>query len=214
MIITVDGNVAHLRGICRHLDAQLLQCQLCQSTSHTTGDGLTGRGTSPTTIVTEPILLCISEIGMGRTEHIADIGIIVGMLVGVAHQETNRASCRLAFEDTRQQLHLITFLSASGDAALSRTTTIEFRLDKVQINSYACRHAIHHTTDTGTMTLTECGQRKYMSKRISHGQHPPQPPPLQPPQPPSQPPPQPAHSLVAFSISEISSLVAGRLSTT
>ena len=43
VVVLVECNVSHLRGICLYADARLLQGQLSQSTAHNAADGNTCR---------------------------------------------------------------------------------------------------------------------------------------------------------------------------
>ena len=105
---------------------------------------------------------------MRRTEDIADILVVMGMLIRVSHQETNRTSSGSSFEDTRKDFDLIALGTRSGELALSWLTAIQFVLDKIHIDGDARRHTIYHASNALTMTFAKGSQRKYIAKGISH----------------------------------------------
>jgi hypothetical protein len=77
------------------------------------------------------------------------------MLVGVIDNKSDGTSRRLAFKDTTEEFHLVSFIPPSGDVALSGAAAIKLMLDKIHVNVYACRHSINDTADGLSMTLAE-----------------------------------------------------------
>jgi N-acetylglucosamine-6-phosphate deacetylase len=53
---------------------------------------------------------------------------------------------------------MVSFLPGRSQTALSRFTAVEFVLDKVHVDVYACRVAIYHTSDSRSVTFTETRQ--------------------------------------------------------
>ena len=92
---------------------------------------------------------------MRRTEQLTHIIVVVGVLVGVTHDEADGASRRLALKHTTQQFHLILLLSACRDAALSWTAPVKLRLDECQVNSDACRHAVDNAANSLPVALAK-----------------------------------------------------------
>ena len=105
---------------------------------------------------------------MGWPEQVAQVIIVLRMLVCIPDNKTDGTACRLAFEDTAQQFHSVCFLPGCGELALSWSAPVEFLLDEVQIDVYACRHAINHTANGFAMTLAEGRQREDVSERVTH----------------------------------------------
>jgi hypothetical protein len=77
------------------------------------------------------------------------------MLVGVIDNKSDGASRRLAFKDTTEELHLVSFIPPGCDVALSGAAAIKLMLDKLHVNVYAGRHSINDTADGLSMTLAE-----------------------------------------------------------
>ena len=51
---------------------------------------------------------------------------------------------------------------------LSRAPPVELMLYEIDIDIYAWRHAVDHTSHSLAMAFAKGGQRKYMSKSVSH----------------------------------------------
>jgi hypothetical protein len=77
------------------------------------------------------------------------------MLIGVIDNKSDGASRRLAFKDTTEELHLVSFIPPGCDVALSGSAAIKLMLDKLHVDVYACRHSINDTADGLSMTLAE-----------------------------------------------------------
>ena len=105
---------------------------------------------------------------MGRTKEITDIIVILRMLIGIPHDEPDRRSRRLSFEDATEQFYLVRLIARGRHLALAGAATGELMLDKVEIKVYPCRHTVDNAADSSAMTLTEGRQRKDIPKRISH----------------------------------------------
>ena len=106
-------------------------------------------------MITLAVLGRICIVGMGGAEHFAHILIVLGVLVGVAHNKSDRATCRFTFEHATEQLKLVSLLTACGYRALTWATTVKLRLDEVKVDVNASRHAVHHSTHGLAMTLAE-----------------------------------------------------------
>ena len=49
---------------------------------------------------------------------------------------------------------------------MSRTATVQFTLDEIDIDGNTCWHAVNNTANRLSMTLAECCQREYVAKSI------------------------------------------------
>ena len=101
---------------------------------------------------------------MRRTEEVADILVVVGMLVLVPYDETDGATRRFSFEDARKEFYLVRFLTTGGEQGLSRATSVQLLLDEVHVDGDAGRKAVNHATHTGTVRFAERGQAEDISK--------------------------------------------------
>jgi hypothetical protein len=80
------------------------------------------------------------------------------VLVGISYDETDGAARRFAFKDTAEQFHLVSLLTAGGDAALSWATTIEFLLYEVDVDVDASGHTVDDASYGSTVTLAKGGE--------------------------------------------------------
>lgn len=117
-------------------------------------------------MVADAVLLVICVVGVRRTEEATHILVVLGVLVGVAHEEADRTARGLALEDAREEFYLICLLTASGDGTLSGTATCHLVLYELHIDGDACWHAVDDATDACAVALTECGDGIYLSECI------------------------------------------------
>ena len=76
--------------------------------------GLARGSTATTTIVTLPVLLYVSVIGVSGAEFILDIRVVARLLIHVLDQQTNRRTGGPALEDTRKYAHRVVFAPLGG----------------------------------------------------------------------------------------------------
>ena len=75
-------------------------------------------------MVAHAIFLRIGVVGMRGAEHLAHVVVIAGVLVLVAHNEADRAACRLTLEDTAEQFHVVCLIACRRNVALTRAPTV------------------------------------------------------------------------------------------
>src|SRR5574344_203546 len=119
-------------------------------------------------MVAHAVFGSVGVVGMRGAEHIAHILIILRVLIGVAHDKTDGAACGFAFEHSTKQFHLVGFLPARRDCTLSRTATVKVGLNEVEVDVYASRHSVNHSSNCLTMTLAERRKRKDITVSITH----------------------------------------------
>ena len=90
----------------------------------------------------------------------AHIVIVCRMLIGVAHDETNRTASCLSFEYSTQNLHLVSLLPICCYPALSRAAAVKFVLDELHVYHNACRHTVDDTTYSLSVAFAKCCQRE------------------------------------------------------
>ena len=94
------------------------------------------------------------------TEQASQVLIVLGMMIGVPDDETYGASRRFPFKHTAEQFHLVSFLSGSGDTALSWTPAVQFLLDEIQVDANTCWHPVDDAAYGLAVTFSEGGQRE------------------------------------------------------
>ena len=123
VIVAVERDVADLRHVGLNGDAQWAQRQLGQCTSYTAAYCDTGGGTATATMVAYAVFLEIGVVGVGGAKQPAHIVVVVGVLIGIAHDETDGRTRGAPLKDAAQQFHLVGFLALRGDAALAGSAT-------------------------------------------------------------------------------------------
>ena len=88
------------------------------------------------------------------------------MVIGVSDDETNGAARRFALKYTTEQFYLVLLLSASCNVTLSRTPSVQFLLDELNIHQNAGGHSVDNSSDSLTMTLAKGCQSEYLSESI------------------------------------------------
>ena len=76
----------------------------------------------------------------------------------VTYDEADGAACRFAFKHAAEQFHLVCLLARGRYLALSRSATVQFVLDEVEIDVDACRHTIDDASYCCSVTLAKRGQ--------------------------------------------------------
>ena len=62
-------------------------------------------------MIANTVFVMVGVVGMGGTEQTAHVLVVLRVLVGVAHDESDGAARRFALEDSTEQFHLIRFLA-------------------------------------------------------------------------------------------------------
>jgi hypothetical protein len=101
---------------------------------------------------------------MAGTKDVAKILVVVGMLIGIAHEEAYGMARGQSLEYAAQQFHLVSLLPGGDQSTLPRPATIEFALYEVHIDLNAGRHAIDDSANGGAVALSERRQAKYMAE--------------------------------------------------
>ena len=105
---------------------------------------------------------------MRWSEQVAHVVVVGGMLVGVSHDETNRASSRLSLERAAQNFHSVGFVPACCHAALSGPAPVELALDEVDVDVDAGRQTVYHSSHGFSMALPESRKCEYVAESVTH----------------------------------------------
>ena len=122
----LDG--AQLTHITAYLNT--LRCQVLFG-NRTCGNAHSGfpRGrASAAAVITHAVFVVIGVICMRRSEQVLDGRVVLGFLIGITDQQTNRAAGGHTFKHAGQNLHLIRFLALGGMPASTRLAAIQVAL--------------------------------------------------------------------------------------
>ena len=119
-------------------------------------------------MVTDSVLHCVRVISVWRAIYIFQIVVVIGVLVFIPNDKTNRASGGFPFKNTWKKLNFISFFTCSGKNGLSRTATIKFLLYEFFVDDNSCRKSVNHSSNSFSMRLTETCEPKDIAKWIKH----------------------------------------------
>src|SRR5690606_24413072 len=103
------------------------------------------------------VLVVVGVVGVGRAEQVLDGRVVLGLLVGVADQEADRATGGLALEHAGEDFHLVRFLALGGVAAGARLAAIQVALQVVGRQLQPRRAAIDNSHQGRAMALAGGG---------------------------------------------------------
>lgn len=117
--------------------------------------------------------MVVAVIGMGRTEHILDCRIVLGLLIGIANQQTYRTTRGTPFEYPGKDFHLIRLLALGGVPAGTRLAPIQIQLQVGSTQLQPRRTAIDNGDQRRTMTFASSCDSKQGAQGVSgHACHP------------------------------------------
>jgi hypothetical protein len=108
-------------------------------------------------MVAYAILGRIGKVGMRGSEDITNVVVVITMLIGVAHKETDGTPGGISFKHTTEYLHMVFFFTSCSEFALPWATACQLRLDEIHVHLYACWHTIYHATYARSVALTKTG---------------------------------------------------------
>ena len=111
--------------------------------------------------------MVVGVIGVGRTEQILDRRVVLGLLIGVANQQANRAAGRHPFKHPGQDLDLIGFLTLGGVAAGAGLAAIQITPQVFARQRQAGRAAIHNGDQSRAVAFASRGNSEESTKRVS-----------------------------------------------
>ena len=132
--------------------------------------GKAGRGPAAAARVTPAVLLQVAVVGMAGAEGLRDLTVVLAALVGVADQQADRCSGRVALVHARQDLDLVGFLALGDVAAGAGTAPVQVDLDVRLGQRQAGRAAVDHAADRRSMRFAEVGDGEQGAEGVSaHG---------------------------------------------
>src|SRR5690606_35266734 len=114
---------------------------------------LARRAAATAAVVAQAILVVIAVVGVGRAELILDRRIVLGLLVGIADQQADRAAGGAALEDPGKNLDFVGFLALSGMPAGAGLAPVEVTLQIFQRQLQPRRAAVDDGDQRRPMAL-------------------------------------------------------------
>ncbi len=105
----------------------------------------------------------VGVVGMRRAEQVLDRRVVLGLLVGVADQQANRAASRPAFENAREDLDLVGFLALGGVAAGAGLAPVQVSLQVLQGQLQTRRAAVDDGDQRRAVTFTSSGDGEQLA---------------------------------------------------
>ena len=94
---------------------------------------------------------------MRWSEEVTHIVVIFGMLIAIAHNESNGTTCTFPFKDSGKDFYDIVFFARSGKRTLSWFSTLQLALDKGFVNVDACWKTIDNASNSDTVAFSKGG---------------------------------------------------------
>src|SRR5690606_19373709 len=85
-------------------------------------------GAAAATIVADAVFVVVGVIRVGRTEQVLDGRVVLGLLVGIADQQTDRAAGGAPLEHAGEDLDLVRLLTLGGVSAGARLAPVQILL--------------------------------------------------------------------------------------
>ena len=134
---------------------------------------LPGGGAPTATVVARAVLVVIAVVRMGRTEQVLDRRVVLGLLIGIADQQTDRAAGGAPLEHPGEDLHLVRLLTLGGMAAGARLAPVQVRLQVGGSQLQPRRAAIDDGNQCRAMAFACSGDGEQGTKGVSgHACHP------------------------------------------
>ncbi|KAG1389820.1 hypothetical protein G6F59_015418 [Rhizopus arrhizus] len=103
---------------------------------------------------------------MARPELLADVGVVLAALVGVADQQRDRSACGQALVHAGQDLDLIGLAARRGVPALAGGAALQVVGEFGRVPRQPRRAAIDHAADGRPVRLAERGDGEQLAERI------------------------------------------------
>ena len=111
--------------------------------------------------------MVVGVVGVGRAEQILDRRVVLGLLICIANQQTNRATGSYAFKHPGQDLDLIGLLTLGGVAAGTGLAAIQITLQVFARQRQARRAAINNGDQRRAVAFAGRGNGEEGTERVS-----------------------------------------------
>ena len=112
-------------------------------------------------------------IGVAGAEQVGGLGVIAAAGVLVLDHQGNGRAGGVAVDHARKKLDLIGLHPGGGKTVAPGPALVHAGCNAGLVHGDACRHAVQHRADGGTMALAENGQRQRAAVSVFHGLIPP-----------------------------------------
>ncbi|MNC29542.1 hypothetical protein D3C75_777900 [compost metagenome] len=162
-----DFNRPQLAHVAANDDALAGQVFFCNRTGRDAHRGFTGRAATATAVVALAVFVVVGVVGVGRAEQILDRRVVLGLLVGVADQQADRATGGAAFEHAGEDFHLVGFLALGGVAAGAGLAAVQVTLQILQGYLQPRRAAIDNGDQRRAMAFARGGDSEQLAVGIA-----------------------------------------------
>src|SRR5690606_22054194 len=156
----------------RSADGDLWDHEARDGAGGDTRGGFARRGPAAAAIVADAVFLEIGVVGVSRTELVADLGIILGTLVGIFDEQGNRRAGgaqsvgALVLEDAGKDFDLVGLAALGGVARLAGLAAIEIALDRLGADRQAGGAAIDDDAKRGPMAFAAGGEAEQVAEGV------------------------------------------------
>ena len=166
VVVFFEDDVTYLPRPCGDAHPELSQEDLCKRSAHHTAHGFAGRTASATAMVANAVFALVGEIGVGGSEDVAQVVVVGGMVLGVAHEKSDGGAGGASFKDAGEEFDLIGFAAWGGEAALSRSAAIELVLNEIGVDVDAGGHAVDDAAYADAVAFAEGGEAEELSEGV------------------------------------------------
>ncbi len=130
VVVDVGVDVMHSLHPCQDLDTvDIVQPAASEGGARHPADGLPGRTSTTSAMVTSTVFGQIAEVGVTRPEDVLQMVVGSRLLVGVANEHRHRCPGGRSLEDPGQDLDVVALLALGDQSALTGSPPIEIGLN-------------------------------------------------------------------------------------
>ena len=131
-------------------------------------DCLAGGASAAAARVAQAVLGVVCEVGMRRTPKLCDFGVVLRVLVFVAHNNANGRPQRLALVDARKDFAGVGFVARRRERILTGSAPVELELNVVGRKLQHRRTAVDNAADRRAVALAESRYPENSAENASH----------------------------------------------
>ena len=165
-VVFVEHNGTYLPRPGGDAHPELSQEDLCKRPAHHTAHGFAGRTTPAAAMVANAVFALVGEIGVGGSEDVAQVVVVRGVVLGVAHEKSDGGAGGAAFKDAGEEFDLIGFAAWGGEAALSRPAAVELVLNEIGVDVEAGGHAVDDAAYADAVAFAKGGEAEELSEGV------------------------------------------------
>ena len=166
VVVFFKDDVTYLPRPCGDAHPELSQEDLCKRPAHHTAHGFAGRTTPAAAMVANAVFALVGEIGVGGSEDVAQVVVVRGVVLGVAHEKSDGGAGGASFKDAGEEFDLIGFAAWGGEAALSRSAAVELVLNEIGVDVEAGGHAVDDAAYADAVAFAKGGEAEELSEGV------------------------------------------------